>query len=74
MLFSGNRAEQLKAQLIYDINESHLPISLGYYVVKDVFNTFHIEYLNYLAKEGADDEIVEETKVVIDKQEIEEEE
>ena len=51
MFFSGNQAELLKNKLIEDINNSNLPISLGYYVVKDVFTTFHLEYLDYLKKE-----------------------
>lgn len=65
MLFSGNQAELLKNKLFEDINNSNLPISLGYYVVKDVFTTFHLEYLDYLKKELEDQsEILEEKQIV----------
>ncbi len=79
MIFSGNNAELLKKKLFEEINNSNLPISLGYYVVKDVFTTFHLEYLEYLKKElESSDEVIEKQVVALDdlinKEEIEEEE
>ena len=43
--------EELHSNLINDINSSHLPVSIVYYVVKDVFNEVELSYRNVLTSE-----------------------
>lgn len=42
--------EDLKGQIVNAINQSGLPISVAYYVTKDIMAELEINYRNYLSQ------------------------
>ena len=42
--------EDLKMDIIDKLNQSNLPISIAYYVLKDVMNELSINYDNYITQ------------------------
>lgn len=60
--------EQFKQSIIEECQSSQLPISIVYYILKDVFNTVESDYYTYLndaaKKQRAEAEALAESAVV----------
>lgn len=60
--------EQFKQNIIEECQSSQLPISIVYYILKDVFNTVESDYYTYLndatKKQRAEAEALAESAVV----------